>query len=807
MIRRLIPIVALGCALAAVSSMPARAQTGSACPASLRSVAGGLGDATSDGYDDGAHGDDAVYAPGELIVGLRSDANLADLRCVAGELGAAIIGGGVGSRGLAGIDDLVVLQLGPHASVTRTRTFLLQPRFADLIASAEENSIASPKALPTVNDPLYPFQWGVWNVGTIPRNANPVGAVPTSDAMPAGVKRFSMRMPMAWQLLAKKPVLAPVELAIIDDSLVQHVDLEQNVSKTSSAKFTDGADGNQVQKIAVAPGSQFSLIRSGTTGCPLNAGDSAAVVKSVIQRRYTAFCAISEVTTELLTITATGGTFFMQSNAPRARPRQAILSTTQPLAFDIPAAALETALGSLYGIGVGQVRVFEEQNGNPRILRIVIAKPNVQALVDGTGLTGPGVAAAADDALQVTDTGAGAWTVRFPAPPAQAMTITPASRTNTVTAGGGVKITNDRWPGQQTPGRSTHGQNIAGMIGATANNGIGITGVLGSHTNVRISGLVSGRLTEIVEAIRYATEDLNARVVNMSLGWGGQVGPVLQNPKAPDPMPLDSINRAVGNVTPDSRTLFVVAASNEATNVNDPGPRNADPLMNNRVPIPTDLYPCRPKGNGITQRPMDDVGPAQDRGGRLSRLQMPDGTYDRGNLLCVGAVQWDGKLASFSMWGRNIIDVGAPGSNIIGTNATGGYDSGSGTSYAAPYVAAVAAMVYEVYPNSQPWLVKCAILSSSTSQPLPAQNGAELPFRSYAAGNAPTQFDANQVFTVHGMVTASEALSAAGALTSKVADAQAGTGSWPTCVQKRRKSFFQTVLGRPGSWRDTPIAP
>ena len=81
-----------------------------------------------------------------------------------------------------------------------------------------------------------------------------------------------------------------------------------------------------------------------------------------------------------------------------------------------------------------------------------------------------------------------------------------------------------------------------------------------------------------------------------------------------------------------------------------------------------------------------------------------------------------------------------------------------------------------------------------------------MPFQGYPAGTGIGQFDATQVFTVHGMVNAAEAISAAGALTTKVAAAEAGS-AWPTCVQKRKKTFFQAVTGRPGAWRDVPIAP
>ena len=50
--------------------------------------------------------------------------------------------------------------------------------------------------------------------------------------------------------------------------------------------------------------------------------------------------------------------------------------------------------------------------------------------------------------------------------------------------------------------------------------------------------------------------------------------------------------------------------------------------------------------------------------------------------------------------------------------------------------------------------------------------------------------------TVNGMVQASEAISAALFLDGRVRIAQNGSGSWPTCVQKR--GFF-------GGWKNTPV--
>lgn len=792
MIRRLIPVV-VGLALAAVLPAPALAQGAQPCPASIHPIAGGSGDATSEGYDDGARGEASAYTAGELIVMLQPSASLAELRCVARELGATIIGGGVGKNGVAGVDDAVLLQLGPRKSVTRTRDLLLQPRYADLIAGAQANAISGIKALPTVNDPLFNIQWGLWNGGIYPNNGQGIALPPPTTAITG--RKMSMRTRSAWQLLGRLPYLSRVRLSIIDDSLLRHPDLDANVDGAGSAIFDFGQTAT-VTKVTPKPGQSLAITRDGVASCVLPDGATAGTVKDALEKRYAVFCDIPQSTTRIVSVTAAGGTFTLTDGT----------ATTSTIAFDASAADVKLQLELWTGLAPGEVDVSLEQAAAPRRYRIIIAKPAFELFADGSKLTGAGATATVvADTVQTYNSLDNGWVIRFATPPQNPITIVPAAAGD-VTANEDIERVENRWPGQAYPG-ATHGQNIAGMIGATGNNGVGITGVLGPRSNVLMSGLVTGG-NEILtaEAVRYASEDLHAKVVNMSLGWGGQVNSSSGDPRSEDQMAEHIVNRAVGE--PGAiNTLFVVAASNEATNVNDSGPRNRDPrMLGNGQPQATDLNPCRPKGMGITARPQTEADYPQRKGGSLSKLQMPDGTYDRGNLLCVGALAPDGNVADFSMWGRNIIDVGAPGKNIIGTNATGGYDVGAGTSYAAPYVAAVAAMVYEVYPQSKPWLVKCAILSSATSQPLARQDGKQLPFRGYDTGTRVNQFDATQVFTVHGMVNAAEAISAAGALTTKVAAAEAG-GAWPTCVQKRRKTFFQAITGSPGAWRDTPIAP
>jgi subtilisin family serine protease len=361
-----------------------------------------------------------------------------------------------------------------------------------------------------------------------------------------------------------------------------------------------------------------------------------------------------------------------------------------------------------------------------------------------------------------------------------------------------------RWPGRTRPD-ATHGVHVAGVLAADANNGLGIAGAAGPTASIELSGIVRDEGVGDVAyatAVRYASQQLRAQVVNLSLGWGGDSAPPRRvDGPAADPALPSLTNAAFGAVGQDSRSLFVVAAGNEAGSLNDPAPRNQ------RSATRVDWEPCRPKGDGVTRRPAWPGGQRASRGGTLSFLQMPDGTYDRGNVLCVGATDRNGNVSGFSNWGAGVVDLGAPGTDIVGPLAAPDgqsgtdYQVGSGTSFAAPMVAGVAALVYDAYGDeARPWLVKCALLSAATTRAIRPPDLGATPFSGYA------DVPARKAFTVHGVPLAAEAISAAGVLIRRIAAARnnAGAGArvqYPTCVQKRR--YYLGVFG--GAWRDTPV--
>ncbi len=204
-----------------------------------------------------------------------------------------------------------------------------------------------------------------------------------------------------------------------------------------------------------------------------------------------------------------------------------------------------------------------------------------------------------------------------------------------------------------------HGTHCAGTIGATGNNGIGLTGVA---WGVRLMALKflsstgSGSDSDAVICIDYARLK-GAKILSCSWGGGG-AGASLQA----------AIERAR-----TAGILMVAAAGNESNN--------------------NDLYPSYPA------------------------------SYPHDNIVSVASTTSTDGLSSFSNYGATSVDLGAPGSGIYSTISTSdtAYATYSGTSMATPHVAGALALVAAQYPTETHTGLISRLLSGT--DPIPALTG------------------------------------------------------------------------------------
>lgn len=93
------------------------------------------------------------------------------------------------------------------------------------------------------------------------------------------------------------------------------------------------------------------------------------------------------------------------------------------------------------------------------------------------------------------------------------------------------------------------------------------------------------------------------------------------------------------------------------------------------------------------------------------------------NTIAVAATNGD-YLASFSNFGKNKVDIGAPGVGIqsiipkvYSTDGTNVFSTSSGTSMAAPYISNLAAQMLNANPKLKPWQIKKIILETGDQKP------------------------------------------------------------------------------------------
>jgi subtilisin family serine protease len=207
-----------------------------------------------------------------------------------------------------------------------------------------------------------------------------------------------------------------------------------------------------------------------------------------------------------------------------------------------------------------------------------------------------------------------------------------------------------------------HGTHVAGTIGAKGGNGLGVAGVCWNvkMISLKFLGTEGGSSVNAIKAIDYLT-DLKTRhglnIVASNNSWGG--GGFSQ-----------ALQSAIGRAN-NANILFVAAAGNGGSDgVGD----NNDQVAN---------YPSN---------------------------------YTNANVIAVASITSSGALSSFSNYGAQTVDIGAPGSGIFSTlpytGSTPAYGSYNGTSMATPHVTGAVALYKSINPSATASQIKAAILNA-----------------------------------------------------------------------------------------------
>lgn len=205
-----------------------------------------------------------------------------------------------------------------------------------------------------------------------------------------------------------------------------------------------------------------------------------------------------------------------------------------------------------------------------------------------------------------------------------------------------------------------HGTHVAGIMGALANNSIGVAGMDWQTTILPVKWLEvadkdpgAGRL---IEALRWfakaAREGVNIRVVNDSPTFEG----------TPSAQQINEEREVIAELAAEN-ILFVTAAGNTHENNDEASGR----------------YPCR---------------------------------LDLANEICVTATNNEDKLPSWANYGAHTVDLAAPGVSTYSTLREKKYGYLSGGSMAAAQVSGAAALILSVDPSLSPAALKADILGS-----------------------------------------------------------------------------------------------
>lgn len=214
--------------------------------------------------------------------------------------------------------------------------------------------------------------------------------------------------------------------------------------------------------------------------------------------------------------------------------------------------------------------------------------------------------------------------------------------------------------------KDSHGTHVAGIIAAQRNNGIGVAGVFSKARVMVLKVQADDDDTmedyNIIDALDYARAK-GARIINCSFGG--------ESPSQSEYEAFEDLKSA--------GILAVCAAGNgdnydKGINMDNPGSQKTYPAYYAHSTEPS--YP-----------PLD-------------------------NIISVAASDQDDNLASFSNYGRNSVDVMAPGVTIYSTCLNETYCPNQGTSMATPHVTGIAGLILSRNPALTYAQVKSAILDN-----------------------------------------------------------------------------------------------
>lgn len=124
-----------------------------------------------------------------------------------------------------------------------------------------------------------------------------------------------------------------------------------------------------------------------------------------------------------------------------------------------------------------------------------------------------------------------------------------------------------------------------------------------------------------------------------------------------------------------------------------------------------EIYAAMKKSNMLF---VVSAGNGSGRGVNLDKAPMFPASFDLKNLITVANLNYNGHLNKTSNYGKNTVDIAAPGTSIYSTNADGSFQYSTGTSMAVPMVSATAALLFAMDPSSSAEEINDVILANST---------------------------------------------------------------------------------------------